>query len=246
MYLICNRKIQGSDKTFLHMFILADSRIPQQAKDNLSKYGDIIHFSTEGLVYDAISGHPDIFFCQVNEKLVVAPNVPDLYKNILSKNNIPFIEGEEPVGKKYPETAHYNIVATQNYLIHNFRYTDSVITNLGNGFDLIHSGQGYTRCNLVPLADDHFITSDEGIRRVIQGYNLPYLFIDSKDVLLPGVNQGFFGGACGVHEDMFFVIGSLSKFKDGNKVKEYLKKFDYKIIELYDGPLFDGGSLFFI
>jgi hypothetical protein len=228
------------------MFILADSRIPQQAKDSLAKYGNIIHFSTEGLVYDAISGHPDIFFCQVDGKWVVAPNLPDLFKNILLKNNIPFIVGETPVGEKYPETAHYNIVTTDNYLIHNFRYTDSVITNLGNNYDLIHSGQGYTRCNLVPLAGHHFITCDEGIRRVLHGYDFSYLFIDSKDVLLPGVKHGFFGGACGVHEDMFFVIGNLSKFKDGEKVKKYLDKLNYKIIELYDGPLFDGGSLFFI
>ncbi|MCD4683765.1 MAG: hypothetical protein K8R86_10830 [Bacteroidales bacterium] len=228
------------------MFIIADNRIPQQAKDRLSEYGDIIHFSTEGLTYEAISGHPDIFFCQVNGQLIIAPNLPDLFKNILSKNNIPFIEGEAPVGKKYPKTAHYNIVATENYLIHNFRYTDSVITKLGNELDLIHSDQGYTRCNLIPLTDDHFITSDEGIRRVIQGYNLPYLFIDPKDILLPGVNHGFFGGACGVHEDKFFIVGSLSKFNEGEKVGEYLNKLNYKIIELYDGLLFDGGSLFFI
>jgi hypothetical protein len=228
------------------MLILADNRIPQEAKDKLSEYGDIIHFSTGGLTYDAISGHPDIFFCEVNGQLVIAPNLPDLYKNILLKNNIPFIKGEAPVGNKYPDTSHYNVVATEKYLIHNFRYTDSVINRLGNELDMIHSGQGYTRCNLVPLKDDHFITSDEGIRRIIHGYSLPYLFIDPKDILLPGFSHGFFGGTCGVYEDKFFIIGSLSKFSGGEKVSEYLNKLNYKIIELYDGPLFDGGSLIFI
>ena len=69
------------------MFIIADNRIPPQAKEKLSEYGEIINFSTKGITYEAISGHPDIFFCQVNNKLIVAPNLPDLYKNTLTSKN---------------------------------------------------------------------------------------------------------------------------------------------------------------
>jgi hypothetical protein len=228
------------------MFIIADNRIPPQAREKLSEYGEIINFSTEGITYEAISGHPDIFFCQVNNKLIVAPNLPDLYKNTLTKNSIPFIEGELPVKKKYPGTSKYNVVATDNYLIHNFRYTDSVITNIGDDLELIHSGQGYTRCNLLSLRDDCFITSDQGINRVINGFGLKTFFVEPDDIILPGMKHGFFGGACGIYEDTIFIIGNLSKLKNGEELKAHINNLNYKIIELYEGPLFDGGSIFFI
>jgi hypothetical protein len=228
------------------MLILADNRIPDVAKKKLSEYGEVIPFSTEGITYESISGHPDIFFCQVENQLIVAPNLPDLYKNILHKNSIPFIEGEMPVEKKYPGTSLYNIVASDEYLIHNFRYTDSVITDIGEHLDLIHSGQGYTRCNLLPLRKNCFITSDQGIKRVLNGFQLNTFYVDPEGILLPGMKHGFFGGACGVFEDKVFIIGSLSGLKNGKELKTYIHNLDYQIIELYDGPVFDGGSIFFI
>ncbi len=228
------------------MLIIADNRIPVQAKEKLSEYGEIINFSTKGITYEAISGHPDIFFCQVNNQLIVAPNLPAFYKNILQKNSIPFIEGEMPIELKYPGTSRYNVVATDKFLIHNFRYTDSIITNTGDNLDLIHSGQGYTRCNLLPLRNDHFITSDQGINRIFSGFKLQTLYIEPDEILLPGMKHGFFGGACGIYENNIFIIGSLSKMKNGDVLKTYINNLNYKIVELYDGPLFDGGSIFFI
>lgn len=228
------------------MLIITDKRIPSQAKEKLSEYGEIIDFSTDGITYESISGHPDIFFCQVNDQLIVAPNLPDLYKDVIYKNSIPFIEGEMPVEKKYPGTSRYNIVATDKYLIHNFRYTDSIITNTGDDLELIHSGQGYTRCNLLPLHDDCFITSDQGIKRVLNGFKLETFYIEPDEILLPGMKHGFFGGACGIYKDNVFIIGSLSKLKNGEALKTYFNNLNYQIVELYDGPLFDGGSIFFI
>jgi hypothetical protein len=228
------------------MIILVDNRIPDEAKSELANYGVIILFSTEGITYPTISCHPDIFFCKMNDKLIVAPNVPDKYKNILAKKAISFVEGESPVGDKYPETAKYNALCTEKYLIHNFRYTDFVISDIAGDIELIHSGQGYTRCNLLALKNDHFITSDGGISRVLNGYNLKNLFVEPNDILLPGMKHGFFGGACGVHENKVFIIGSLRKFKEGEKVRDFLQSLEYAVVELYDGPLFDGGSILFL
>ena len=228
------------------MFILSDSRIPKSAKEKLSEYGEVIPFSTEGITYESISGHPDIFFCQVNGQLIVAPNLPDKYKNILSKNAISFIQGEMPVENKYPGTSRYNIVATDKYLIHNFRYTDSVITDAGDDLELIHSGQGYTRCSLLSLRNNCFITSDLGINRVLNGFRLETFYIEPDNIILPGMKHGFFGGACGIFENKVFIIGKLSSLKNGVALQKYFNNLDYQIIELYDGLLFDGGSIFFI
>lgn len=228
------------------MLIITDKRIPSQAKEKLSEYGEIINFSTGGITYESISGHPDIFFCQVDNQLIIAPNLPEIYKNILYKNSIPFIEGEMPIEKKYPGTSRYNIVATEKYLIHNFRYTDSVITDTGDDLELIHSGQGYTRCNLLPLRDNCFVTSDQGIKRVLNGFKLDTFYVTPDNIILPGMKHGFFGGTCGIYKDKVFIIGSLSNLENNKELEAYINKLGYQIIELYDGPLFDGGSIFFI
>ncbi|MEZ5198953.1 MAG: hypothetical protein R2764_22010 [Bacteroidales bacterium] len=228
------------------MKIIADKRIPVEALTKLAEYGKVIEFSTQDIAYESISCHPDIFFCQVLGQLIIAPNLPEKYKTLLSGLDIPFTEGEFPVGYKHPETAGYNVVCTDTHLIHNFRYTDPIISRAAEDLDLIHVNQGYSRCNILALKDEHFITSDASVFKTFNYLKKNVLYVDPKEILLPGKDHGFFGGACGIFENKVFIIGSLAKYREGEKVKAYLHNLNYEITELYDGPLFDGGSLIFL
>jgi len=82
------------------MLIIADKRIPAKAKKSLAVYGEVIPFSTHGITYPAISCHPDIFLCKMNDDLIVAPNLPGEYKMIFQNYAVNFIEGEAAVGNK--------------------------------------------------------------------------------------------------------------------------------------------------
>ena len=226
------------------MLILADDRIPEKAKDTLEKHGHIIYLITHSISYPAISGHPDIFFCTINNHLIVAPNLSEDIKNRLKKFEVSYSAGKKPVGEKYPETAWYNSVVTANYVIGNTSFMDQHIKDLAGTKEIIHVNQGYTRCNLIPLKNDRFITSDKGIEKVLLKYGLEVLFVDPEGVLLPGFKNGFIGGTCGVWQNKIFFIGSLQHFPKGQKVRDFIR--DMEIVELYDGPLFDGGSLIFI
>ena len=168
--------------------IIIDKKLPKQAKKALTAYGHLIELATEGITYEAISGHPDIFFTQAAGELIAAPNLPVLYKDRLTELGVSYLEGEEDVGRKHPDTVRYNAVCTATKLIHNFRYTDSVITRLAEDMDLVHVDQGYARCNLLPLDDDHFITSDRGVFKVLQGFSADVLLVDPQDIILPGKN----------------------------------------------------------
>jgi hypothetical protein len=46
--------------------------------------------------------------------------------------------------------------------------------------------------------------------------------------------------------DKVFINGSLKFYKEGEKVRDFLKELDYEILELMQGPLVDIGSIFFI
>jgi hypothetical protein len=228
------------------MLIIVDHRIPARAKEKLRAFGEIMELKTEGIVYPAISGHPDIFFCQGPVRLMVAPNLPEEYLHKLNRDSIPFVTGKFPVGNEYPETARYNAVVTDHFLIHNFRHTDLILTRTFEDQIPVHVDQGYCRCNLLALKDDHFITSDEGIYKVLKQHTKNVLKVTVNGILLEGFPNGFFGGCCGVLEDKVFITGSLKHYSDGQKVEAFLKDLRYEIIELYDGPLFDGGGILFV
>ena len=229
---------------FINMFIIADQRIPEQAKNNLELYGNVLFMRPNEITYSAISGHPDIFFCKVDDTLVIAPNISPEYQIKLKELNVQFTKGVKPVGEKYPETASYNAVITDDYAIGNTNFMDQHIKDLAGTKEIIHVNQGYTRCNLIPLKNDRFITSDKGIEKVLLKYGLEVLFVDPEGVLLPGFKNGFIGGTCGVWQNKIFFIGSLQHFPKGQKIRDFIR--DMEIVELYDGPLFDGGSLIFL
>ena len=230
----------------IEMKVIANSSIPISALSKLKEYSNVLLFETTEIIYHAISGHPDVFFCFTDKHLVIAPNTPTKFKKTLSDNNISYIEGQKKVGNNYPDTATYNAVITEKFLIHNLKITDNLIKETCNNKIAIHVNQAYTRCNLLPLKNDSFITSDKGIYKTLQAKKLNIIYVDPKGIILPGFNNGFFGGACGVTKNQVFIVGSLNFFTDGEKVTQFIEDLGYQIIELYNGSLYDGGSLIFI
>ncbi|MCK4679121.1 MAG: hypothetical protein KAT48_13385 [Bacteroidales bacterium] len=228
------------------MLIIVDKKIPAEAKENLSKYGKLLNFSSSGITYEAISGHPDIFFCKIGKELIVAPNTPEEFTKELKNNGISFKMGSRDVGGKYPDSAIYNAMVTDHHFVHNCDISDTMLLAKARQLKRIHINQGYCRCNLLLLKDNHFITSDKGISKALIRQFFTGRYVAPDDVLLPGFDHGFLGGAMGVWQDKVFVIGNLDYLEKGKKIRKIVGALDYELIELYDGPLFDGGSILFI
>lgn len=228
------------------MLIIVDQKLPEMAKKRLMNDGDVIEMFSSGITYSYISGHPDIFICQTPLMPIIAPNTPKHIVSVLQKNQISFIFGNRKVGSKYPDTAFYNAVVNENFIVHKAEITDPMLRRFSGRKKNIDIPQGYTRCNLVYLGDNHYISCDEAITRALIENKQEVLQVRTKDVVLPGFKYGFFGGACGFYNNRLYIAGSLNHFADGNKIREYADKHQFGIIELYDGPLFDGGSILFL
>ncbi len=230
------------------MIIIVDKRIPEPAKAKLSFYGEVIDFETKGIVYDSISCHPDIFFCQTPDKLIVAPDCPQKYIKLLVDRDIIFEIGTSKLGNAYPATARYNAVASGKFLVHNTKHTDSKIIE---GYQksgeevIINVKQAYTRCNLIVI-NDLLITSDMGIFIKLKSYNLNTFYVNPEAVFLDGHKHGFFGGCCGTIDDKLFIIGSLHYISESNKLTDILTRNNIQLIELVDGQPFDGGGILFL
>jgi len=224
------------------MLIFIDKRSNNTAKQNLKKFGEVCEFETSGIVYDSISCHPDIFMCDINGKLIVAPNIPLVYLDLLKKHNLLYIIGKKSVSQLYPNTCFYNAFCSEKYLIHNLKYTEPEIKNeFKNGIQ-INVNQGYCRCNIIQIGNT-IITSDGGIFKTLLNYTSDIIYIDPTQIELKGVKNGFFGGCCGVFENKLFVNGSISKLKEKKQIKNILKQNDFELIELHQGNLFDGGGI---
>ena len=228
------------------MHIIIDKRLPKDAKDKLAVYGDLIELTTSNITYDAISGHPDIFFCKTCYGLVVSPNLPEKYKSFLYERDISHFIGKNNINCDYPESAAFNAVVTDSCIFHRLDITDPSIISISGHLQKVNVSQGYTRCNLLPLRNDSYITSDKGIFKTLTEHSIKTLYVNPEGIILPGFSHGFFGGACGVCEDRVFIAGSLDLFQYGKAVREFLDGCNYKIVELYKGPLFDGGSILFV
>lgn len=89
---------------------LADRRLGAERLYALAEYDDVLPFETDGLVYEAISGHPDIFVCPLPEAVIAAPNLPDRWIDSLQRfTDRPVVRGFSPVGDTYPASARYNL-----------------------------------------------------------------------------------------------------------------------------------------
>ena len=193
------------------------------------------------------------------------------FEKELKKRKIKLTEGKKEVGKKYPETVPYNAVGIGDTLIHNLKHTDSTILSLYE--NQIHVNQGYTRCNLMALNENCFITSISDNRQqstvnsqrclslskaelgastgsateklMAHSSQLTALYIDPKQIKLEGHDHGFFPGCCGVWKNNLIVCGSTKYLKEKEELDKFLKDNNFNLIELYDGELVDVGSVFF-
>ena len=228
------------------MLIIIDARIPTKAKEVLAEIGQVFELSSDGLVYESIKGHPDIFLFQMKDIVVIAPNAPPELKDILKSQRIPFLKGKSKVSKTYPNTVFYNVVQTDDLLIHKKGYTDSCIMHHNAKKQFIDVSQAYTRCNLLSLSDGSFITSDKGIENSLLKNNIEAHYFSPEGIKLEAQDHGFIGGCMAIYNRTVFIIGDLDFYHEGERLRKFIQSKNLALVELYKGPLIDGGGIFFL
>lgn len=228
------------------MIVIADNRMPEAAQKQLAELAKPLWLEPQSAVYESIAAHPDIFFCQTKTTLIAAPNIPEIWIKWLIKEQVSVRIGQNKLSSAYPHTALYNAVASKHLLIHNLGITDQSILGQYLPEERIGVSQGYTRCNLLGLDENHFITSDRGIEKALLVRGKSVLFIDPKQLVLPGQPHGFFGGCCGILQHKLVICGDYKQLKERIELEEFTQKAGYQLVSLIDGPLIDVGSMLFI
>jgi len=191
-------------------------------------------------VYEAVSDHPDLFVFRDGSRYIIEPNMYDYYVDRLKKFDVEIIKGKKNIGFKYPENVLYNSVVINGILIGS-KYDDDSIRDYYNEKILVK--QGYTKCNVLPVNDESFITTDVGIYNNAKGM-FDVLLIEPKGIFLDQMEYGFVGGTGGkISENEIVFTGNIELLDDYEKIKEFIETKNIKIYYPEDIRLMDLGSI---
>lgn len=178
--------------------------------------------------------------------LTVAPNLPAEVAAALTAAGIPFATGTTAAGISVSSCGAYNVACSETAAIGNRAQCDPVLRRQLAGRQFISVRQGLARCSTLFVGRRSLITSDPGIHRALRGTPLSSLLVSSREILLPGYACGCFGGCGGVWGSQVFLVGSLRHHPQGEAIRAFVEAEGKEVVELYDGPLFDAGSIFLL
>ena len=205
------------------MPVLISEKAPAEI---LSAFKEVRIVTKTASVYDAVSCHPDIYFCKLPDGSV-------------------FSALPEETGEKYPYNIGFNAVCLDKYFIHNLRYTNERLLKQIEklGLKTINVKQGYTKCSCVVVDGNSIITADAGIYSVLSRYDdINLLKISHGSVILRGFEYGFLGGASGRVEDTMYFAGDITKHPDFFLIKSFVESRNVEL-KWFDFPLTDIGSI---
>lgn len=228
--------------------VLIDSRIPRPIIQRVETIAQPFLLEPQQGVYEAISAHPDIFFCQMGDLLIHSPAMNSSLIDKLKEKGIALMPGVKFPTAEYPNSVPYNAVITSKYLIHQLKATDPLILSMAKKLNLqfISVKQGYTRCSLFPLNNDHFITSDEGTSRIMKKMGFEVFYYPPHDILLPGFSHGFIGGCAGIWGNTIYFTGTPQNETIRQQMESFIEKEGMKAEYLSEKKLLDAGSLLFL
>lgn len=217
--------------------LLIDARIRKQEYEYLSRYFHVIKLPLSDGVYDEISGHSDIFYCKIKDKIICAPNSPIIEKE--------FLVGTSKIERKYPKDVAYNACQIGENIIGS-QFTDITIN------PNIIVKQGYTKCSIAVTGKNSCITTDKEIYRKLKEKNIEVTYIEEPNIKLLDRNgntsnmRGFIGGASFVFDNKFVLFGDIEKLKSKQQIIEHLNRHNLELVSFKGVQVNDyGGAIEF-
>ncbi|MFC1666453.1 elongator complex protein 3 [Candidatus Omnitrophota bacterium] len=221
---------------------LVDPRMPLEAKDRLKRLN---YYVAEAPLHDKlqgpVKGHVDMMLFKYKNRIIYEPSLEGIAA-LLAQNGYKCLKGEGIVSAVYPEDIIYNACNIDGYIIHYKGRMEKGLKQFKCKY--IAVTQGYTKCSIVPVDKKRIITSDRKIKDTWERNEGEALLVEPGHVKLPGYKTGFIGGSSGVDDRFVFFVGKLDSHPDGRAMRDFIRSSGKDIIELYNGPLYDVGTVY--
>lgn len=225
--------------------LIVDFRIAKEEKEYLISRGyNLLICPPSKLLCDVECGHPDMLMHISGNNIIVHQDADSDFIQKLILQNYKVYKSKLTLKTDYPYNIFLNCLSLSNLFIHSINFTDPVVLSFCKDKKLINVKQGYTKCSTCIVNDHAIITSDVSISKALTINKIDVLLIPPGDILLPGMNYGFIGGATGLIEDNVLAFyGHLDYYLYRKEVLAFLKKHNVEPVFLRNGKLIDRGSI---
>jgi hypothetical protein len=228
---------------------VADERISAASERTLERLGvRLLKTRRHPGLYEAVSSHPDMLLHPIGgNRIVHAPGIGAELASQLAEAGFRLICGDTELAPQYPRDIAYNAARVGSFYFHNLKHTDRILREeLENaGAEPVHVEQGYTKCSIAVVDEGTIITSDAGIARAAEKKGVRVLLIGpARDILLPGLDMGFIGGATGlVDRRRLAVNGNARALEAYVPISRLLSEKNCELLSLSGSQVVDTGSL---
>ncbi len=194
----------------------------------------------------AINYHADMSLVHLGDNVVLCSEFNADFHEYLMACKVSPTYLLDKLGQTYPYDVLLNVCFLGNKLICNSKTCDaSIVTYARNkGYEVIDVNQGYTKCSIAVVDENSIITSDKGIAKECEKYDIHCLLITPGQIELEGYEYGFIGGCCGkIAKDKLFFAGDISLHSDADKINEFLRSKNVKPICIKNKQLVDIGGI---
>ncbi|MCJ7691406.1 MAG: hypothetical protein MUO60_19145, partial [Clostridiaceae bacterium] len=180
-----------------------------------------------------------------DSSIIVHKNMNTEFIQNLVSQNYSVYKSNSSLQSIYPYNVLLNSLCLGSLFVHSINFTDTNLLSLLKNKKLINVNQGYTKCSTCVVTNQAVITSDISIANALSIEKIDVLFVPPGDIILPGLNYGFIGGATGLIENNVLAFyGHLDHYLYRKEVLSFLKKHKVEPVFLRNGKLIDRGSIF--
>ncbi len=206
---------------------------------------EIILLPKDYLLAEPVQAHADMILTVFDGKLFCHSSYykknSTVIDSIAGLGGLKTILSSCPRNSKYPLDIAFNALCLEDKLICK---KSSICPEL-RAYPIINTNQGYAGCTSL-YAAGAVITADEATAHACIDANIPYYRISGKDILLPGYDTGFIGGACGVYKNTVYIYGDPDSSQSGWELARFCEQNGLTLISVFNGPVTDIGGIKFI
>ena len=203
---------------------------------------------------EVVCSHPDMICYPAGNHLFVhadyqtEPGVLSLLETLKEDYGMQVHTTVQPLRMPKSEPTLFNLLPVGKYRIGKLKSVSKQVLwyEKQKQSVLLDVPQGYARCSALPIGGNSVLTSDRQIAQCCEKVGLSCLLIRPGFISIPKFEYGFIGGCGQFREGVLYLCGSLSSHPDAPVIRSFLEESHVSVCELWDGPLEDVGSFFFL